>query len=47
VQTNQAARRTLDHLKNAVGGAVEPVGVGKQFTDFGVSAVRAGFFGLT
>ena len=45
VQTNQAAGRALDDLKHSVGGAVEPVGGGKQFADFGVSAANANLFG--
>ena len=44
MQADQAAGRALDDLKNAVGGAVEPVGGGKEFTDFGMPAVRTPFF---
>jgi hypothetical protein len=45
VQTNQAAGRALDDLENAVGGAIEPVGGGKQFANFRVSTSDAQFFG--
>jgi len=45
VQTNQAAGRTLDDLKHAVGGAVQPVGTCKQLPDLGVPTSDAHFFG--
>jgi hypothetical protein len=44
MQADQAAGRALDDLKNAVGGAVEPVGSREQFADFGVSTRRTNFF---